>query len=186
MVTHMRRFLAMICVVVGAMTAAGAGPALGAGSVPGAQPSPARIRAAVKKAEASSSLWATINMCDVPDHGSRDLGIRGQMPTLGFAAWLSMDIKLYYFSTSQNQYVPVPTRGTKLVRLGRLSAGLQQSGALFQFAPQQQPTFRATVTFVWRRSGRLLGETTKTTTAGHPNADFARPPHYSAATCKIA
>lgn len=184
MVTHMRRFLAMICLVAGASAAVAAGPALGAGSLPAGQPSPARIRTALKKAERSSDLWATINICNVADKGSRDLGIRGQMPTLGFAAWLSMKIELYYFSTSQNRFVPVPTRGTKLVRLGRLSTGLQQSGALFQFAPHQ-PVFRASVTFVWRRSGRLLGETTRTTTAGHPSADFGRPPHYSAATCKI-
>ncbi|HEX8976973.1 MAG TPA: hypothetical protein VF781_10710 [Solirubrobacteraceae bacterium] len=181
----MRRFMAMVCLIVGATTASAAAPALGAGSAPAGQPSPARLRAAVRRAESSSSLWATINICDVRDQGSRDLGIRGQMPALGFPAWLSMNIKLYYFSTSKNQFLPVPTLGTKLVRLGRFSSGLQQGGALFQFAPQPQPTFKATVTFIWRRSGRLLGETTRTTTAGHPNADYARPPHYSAATCKI-
>jgi hypothetical protein len=106
------------------------------------------------------------------------------MPALGFAAWLSMDVKLLYYSSSDKRYVPVPTRGAKLVRLGRSSSGLQQSGALFQFSPHQ-PALKATVQFFWRRSGKLLGTTTLTTTAGHRGADFGSPPHYSAATCKI-
>jgi hypothetical protein len=94
-----------------------------------------------------------------------------------------MDIKLYYYS-SQKGYLPVTTRGSKLVRLGRSSSGLHQSGAMFQFSPHQ-PRLKAVVTFIWRRSGQLLGKTTRTTTARHPKADFASPPHYSAATCTI-
>jgi hypothetical protein len=174
----MRPLMATICLVLGASAVVSAAPA-GADS-----PSPGRIRAAVTKAEKSHRLWATINICN--SRGYRDdLGVRGQMPALGFAAWLSMDVKLYYYASGRKRFVPVPTRGTKLVRLGRSSSGLQQSGALFQFSPHQ-PRLKATITFIWRRSGRLLGETTRSTTGGHRNADYARPPHYSAATCTIS
>ncbi|MEA2214336.1 MAG: hypothetical protein QOF83_4284 [Solirubrobacteraceae bacterium] len=175
MVTHMRRFLAMITLLVAA-TALPATPALAD------HPSPGAVRTAVNKAEKSSSLWATVNICN-SRRDRNDLGIRGQMPSLGFAAWMSMDIKLYYYS-NQKRYLPVPTRGSKLVRLGRSSSGLHQSGAMFQFSPHQ-PRLKAVVTFIWRRSGQLLGKTTRTTTARHRNADFASPPHYSAATCTI-
>ena len=43
----------------------------------------------------------------------------------------------------------------------------------------------ATIKFIWRRSGKLLGQTTLPTTAGHPNADFGSPPHFSAEQCRI-
>ena len=147
-------------------------------------PSPSQIRAAVQRAEKSTNLWATVNICNRPPHYTDDVGIRGQMPALGFAAWLSMDVKLLYYSSSAKRYVPVPTRGTKLVRLSRSSSGLQQGGAIFQFSPHQ-PALKAMVEFIWRRSGDLLGTTTRITTAGHHGADFGSPPHYSAATCKI-
>lgn len=177
MVTHMRRALAIVMLTVSGMLALAAGPAL-AGN-----PSPTQIRAAVKRAEQSSSLWATVNICNsrrYPD----DIGIRGQMPTLGFASWLSMDVKLYYYNSKQKRFIAVPAGGNKLIRLGRTSSGLQQSGAMFQFAPHQPP-LRAVVTFIWRRSGQFLGSTARTTTDGHHNADYASPPGYSAATCTI-
>lgn len=148
-----------------------------------APPSAARMHQAVVRAERSGNVWATVNICDSRRYPNY-LGIRGQMPALGFAAWLSMDIRLSYYSQAKKTYVPVPKRGSKLVRLGRSSRGLQQGGALFRFAPHQ-PTIRATVGFFWRRSGRLLGETTRLTTAGHHNADFGSPPRYSAGVCKI-
>jgi hypothetical protein len=184
----MRRFLAMFCLLLGAsaalaIPAAGAPAPSAASTRAAANPSPARIRAAVKKAERSHSVWATVNICN--SRGYRNaLGIRGQMPALGFPAWLSMEVKLFYYVHSQKRFAPVPTHGTKLVRLGRISSGLQQSGALFVFSPHQ-PTLKATITFIWRRSGQLLGRTTLSTTGGHRNADFASPPHYSAATCTI-
>jgi hypothetical protein len=176
----MRRLLAVSLVFLGLMaTAAGA-----AQNQSAKNPSPSQIRAALQGAEKSTNVWATVNICNRPPHYADDVGIRGQMPALGFAAWLSMDVKLLYYSHSAKRYVAVPTRGTKLVRLGRSSSGLQQGGALFQFSPHQ-PALKATIQFIWRRSGNLLGTTARTTTAGHRGADFGSPLHYSAATCKI-
>lgn len=137
----------------------------------------------MQKAQRSSSLWATVNICNSKTHPDT-LGIRGQMPTLGFASWLSMSIQLNYYSKTKKRFVPAPSAGQKLIRLGRLSTGLQQDGATFAFKPHAG-LFNATVQFIWRRSGKLLGQTTKTTTAGHPNADFGSPAHYSARQCRI-
>ena len=176
MVTHMRRALAIVVLIVCGMLALSAGPAL-AGN-----PSPTRIRAAIKRAEQSPSLWATVNICNSRRYPN-DIGIRGQMPTLGFATWLSMDVTLYYYSRAEKRFTAVPT-GSKLVHLGRASSGLQQSGAMFQFAPHQPP-LKAVVTFIWRRSGQLLGQTARSTAAGHHNADYSSPARYSAATCTI-
>jgi hypothetical protein len=145
---------------------------------------PRRIAAAVAKAERSSSLWATVNICSSRQNPN-SIGIRGQMPTLGFAASLSMLIQVEYWSTTSKRFVPIQsaTAATTLA-LGRQSTGLQQDGAIFPFKAHTG-LLNATVTFTWRRAGRVLGPTTRRTTRGHPDADYGSPPHFSAAQCTI-
>jgi hypothetical protein len=146
-------------------------------------PTQAQIRSAVRRAERSTSLWATVNICDTKRYPNT-IGVRGQMPSLGFPAWLSMNVQLYYFSPTEKRFLAVPKGGTKTVRLGRSSSGLEQDGATFAFAPPVGP-LDATIQFVWQRAGKLLGETTLHTTAGHRDADFGSPAHYSAKQCRI-
>jgi hypothetical protein len=145
---------------------------------------PRRIAAAVSKAERSPSLWATVNICSSrrdPD----SLGIRGQMPTLGFPASLSMVIQVDYWSTATKRFVPIHSAAaTTTLSLGEQSTGLQQDGAIFPFKAHTG-LLNATITFTWRRAGKLLGETERRTTAGHPDADYGSPPHFSAAQCTI-
>ena len=153
-----------------------------AASAAAANPTPAQVAKAIHNAETSTSLWATINICDTRNQPNV-LGVRGQMPSLGFPAWLSMEIHLAYYDTTHKRWVTDP--GTqKTIRLGRSAHGLQQGGATYTF-PGATPKLQASVRFVWRRSGQLLGTTQQLTTAGHPQADFGSPPHYSAATCTI-
>jgi hypothetical protein len=161
---------AVILVVLGAAAAGAIGPR--------------RIAAAVARAERSSSLWATVNICSSrrdPD----SLGIRGQMPTLGFPASLSMVIEVDYWSTAKQRFVPIQSASaTTTLSLGRQSTGLQQDGAIFPFKAHTG-RLNATVTFIWSRAGKVLGETERSTTAGHPDADYGSPPHSSAAHCTI-
>lgn len=167
----------VLAIAAGAATfAAGASAAATGG------PTKAQIRTAVAHAERSKSLWATVNICNSKRYPDT-IGVRGQMPSLGFAAWLSMDIQVQYYSTTEKHFVALPSGGTRTTRLGRSSTKLQQGGGTWTFS---KPTLLdATVQFVWRRSGKLLGETTQTTTADHPRADFGSPPHYSAKECRI-
>jgi len=145
---------------------------------------PRRIAAAVAKAERSSSLWATVNICSSrkdPD----SIGIRGQMPTLGFQASLSMVIQVDYWSTATKRFVPIKSStAITTLALGRQSTGLQQDGAIFPFKAHTG-LLNATVTFTWRRAGTVLGQTTRRTTGGHPDADYGSPPHFSAPQCTI-
>ncbi len=143
-------------------------------------PTPAQIRIAIRQAERSKSLWATVNICNSRRYPNT-IGIRGQMPSLGFAAWLSMSIQLNYFDTTKKQFLTDGAAQT--IRLGRSSTKLQQGGETWQFSGPV--LLDATVQFIWRRSGKLLGETTQTTSAGHPSADFGSPPRYSAEQCQI-
>lgn len=150
---------------------------------PAKNPTAARVSVAIHQAERSKSLWATVNVCNSKRYPDT-LGIRGQMPALGFPAWLTLNIRLNYYNQQKKQFVPLTHGGTKLVRLGRWSSGLQQGGYLFSFKPHAG-LLNATVQFIWRRSGKLLGETSRPTTAGHHMADYGSPAHYSAQQCQI-
>lgn len=150
----------------------------------GAAPAPTRAQAqtAVRRAERSRALWATVNICDSRRYPNA-IGVRGQMPALGFQSSMSLDIQVNYYSRAKHRFVPSP-HARMTIPLRPSSTRLEQGGSTFMFAPRNT-RLDATVQFVWRRSGRLLGETTRTTTAGHPDADFGSPPHFSAATCRL-
>jgi hypothetical protein len=168
--------------LIAALAAAVAPPALGSASSRG--PSEAQIRTAVRHVKRSPKLWATVNTCNTrafPD----TIGIRGQMPTLGFAASLSMSIQVDYWDSSARRFHPIPDpHARRLVALGRVSFGFQQGGHTFQFA-KHAGLLRATVTFQWQRGRRLLGHMSMPTTGGHPDADGGSPPRHSAPTCRI-
>jgi hypothetical protein len=147
-------------------------------------PSPARIRGAVRSAERSRSLWATINICDSRRH-PHQLGVRGQMPALGFSASLSMVVQVDSYSAATRRFVPIQSpQAMVALPLGSSSSGLQQDGAVFPF-DAHSGLHNATITFTWTRGGKVLGETKRRTTAGHRDADFGSPPHFSAAQCRI-
>jgi hypothetical protein len=145
---------------------------------------PAQIAQAIRAAERSHSLWATINICSSRRHPD-ELGVRGQMPTLGFSASLSMVIQVDYWSTAAGSFVPIKSpAATTTLKLGPQSKGLQQDGAVFPFKPQTG-LLNATITFSWTQAGKVIGQTKRRTTAGHPTADYGSPPRYSAAQCLI-
>lgn len=161
--------------VPAAAATSGASPAI-------ANPTPAQIRTAIGRAEGAKTLWATVNICDTRADPNV-LGVRGQMPSLGFASWMSMQIHLTYYNRAKKTFVSAPAT-TKTIRLGRSAHGLQQGGATYTFKGPT-PVLRASVSFIWRRSGRTLGTTQMVTTDGHPGADFGSPPRFSAASCRI-
>lgn len=146
------------------------------------RPSAAQIRAAVSRAKRSRVLWATVNICDTR-RDPNTMGIRGQMPSLGFTAGLYMNIQFDYWSAKRKRFEPISGL-SKLVALGELGSGVRQGGASIPFTP---PTGRlsGTVTFEWKLGARLVGQTSRSTKAGHQNADFGSPPHFSASVCTI-
>ncbi len=145
---------------------------------------PKQVAKAVSRADHSSSLWATVNICASKRYPNA-MGIRGQMPTLGFPAFLWMAIHVNYWSTTKKRFEPIrSSNATRTMSLGRQSSGLEQGGAVFPFKAHSG-LLNATVTFTWRRSGRTLGQIARRTSAGHRDADFGSPPHYTAAECRI-
>jgi hypothetical protein len=156
--------------------------ALGAGA--GMPPTAGQVRAAVMRAEHSRQLWTTINICNTRAH--RDsIGIRGQMPSLGFPARLKMTIEVDYWDPVAKIFRPVPGSNSRAVaQLGTISDGLEQGGHTFQFRPGAG-LLSGTITFEWIRVGKVIGQLSKRATGGHRGVDHGDPPHHSAATCKI-
>jgi hypothetical protein len=172
-----------VSVALAAMLAL-AGPAAVARSRPRA-PTAAQIRRAVQRLEHSRDLWATVDICNTKRH-PRALGVRGQMPSLGFGASHEMNIQVEYQPTPKIGFKPDPDPNAKQsVALGYSANKLLQSGWTFRGFPRHTGLLRATVAFVWRRGDRQIARIVRTTTAGHRDVVGADPPKFSAAQCNI-
>src|SRR5579875_1966500 len=168
----------MRAAVLTALVAAALGLAAPVTAVAARPPSPKAIARAIARAQRSSSLWATINICN-----SRQqryvVGVRGQMPALGFSATLSMTIHLDAWSAQAKRFEPIDSPyAVNHVSLGSHSTGLQQGGAVFPFKKGQSGRWNATIVFTWARGGKTIGTAQRTTTGGHSDADYGSPPRY--------
>lgn len=153
-------------------------PALGSAS----GPTPNQIKNAVHSAERSKRLWATVNVCDTRKH-PHTIGIRGEVPALGFPATIAISIGVDFYSRTDKRFEPDPN-ASKMIKVGTVSHGIHQRGITFRFAPHTG-RLRGTATFSWTRRGKVLGSTKRITTPRHHDADFADPSGFSAATCMI-
>jgi hypothetical protein len=120
------------------------------------------IRAAVHRAEQSPRLWATVNICN---ENRRTIGIRAQMPSLGFTTRMYMKIEVEAFFTDSGTWQPFATRS---LRLGRATHTTLQNGFTFGIEPATAAfLLRGLVTYQWQLHGKVIGQATRTTTAGH-------------------
>jgi hypothetical protein len=165
--------------LVAALTLAAAAPAAAK------PPTRRQVAQAVAAAEKSSSLWATINICN--SHTHRDqIGVRGQMPSLGLSATMSMTITLNAWSSTDKKFEPINSpNAVARIPLGSHSRGLEQGGTVFPFQSGETGLWNASIVFTWKRQGKVVGQTKRRTTAGHHTADFGSPPRYSAKQCSI-
>ncbi|MEA2198391.1 MAG: hypothetical protein QOJ25_2442 [Solirubrobacteraceae bacterium] len=149
-----------------------------------------KIKAAVAAAERSPDLWATANKCESPslDDPTADLvGIRAQMPGLGYPATLSMMFSVSYWNRTDNMFEPA--NSSQNVSLGMGTRGVHQGGVDFHFSPpaSDAPPFvvRGTVTFEWTIAGKVVGKVTRNTGHGYAGVGFSVPAGYSAGTCTL-
>jgi hypothetical protein len=190
MVEVMRR--AMICIatllaVVGGSTGVARAATSTSTTTTSPSPTPTRtqISRAVKNAERSRYLWATINICRTHVRHGGLVGVRGEMGALGFRSTLAMTVQLRQYDGSRRRFIPVKgSTATRTVTLGPLQTGVHQDGAEFHYS-SDTGLIDATITFTWTRDGRRLGTVTRTTTSGHHEAAFAQPAGHSAAGCRL-
>jgi hypothetical protein len=184
------RRVSLPCIALAVLAALACSSAVAwAGSTPAhKRPTAAQIRKALAKARHSKLLWATVNVCQVKGRNAAkggSIGIRGQMPTLGFSSTLSMTIQLDRWSSKSKSFAPLPFKTAKTtVSPGTFASNLHQDGAVFPFGGPAG-LLNATVTFGWSRGGKVLGTATRQTAAGHHDAAGGQPKHYSAAQCKL-
>jgi len=147
-------------------------------------PTKAEIRAAVSRAKRSHELWATVNICDTAKHPNV-IGIRGQLPALGFPARMSMLVQVDYYVAADGRFERDKKVPRVRVHLGKKpeATGLWQGGVKFTFTPPA--VLSGTVTFQWRLGHKLIGSVTKLTAHGVKGVADGDPPHYSTATCTI-
>jgi hypothetical protein len=145
-------------------------------------PTPRQIRTAVRNAERSKDLWATVNICNTKNHPNT-IGIRGQMPTLGFATKLRVQFRVQYWSGKAF----TPVRGlSKTITLGPAVHGVYQAGVRFPFAlSPQAELLRGSVSFEWRLGSRRVARVVRSTRKGHPDADFGDPKRFTSGVCVI-
>jgi hypothetical protein len=172
-----------VALLTAAFAATGPAQALAQSSAtPAKPPTHAQIQNALHRAERSPNLWATVNICDTKRHPGV-IGLRAQMPALGFASTLKMRFQVDYWSAKAKRYKPVPGARHPL-SLGVQKTGLHQEGVQFSF-PKHSGRLRGAVTFEWAHGSRTLGQALENTTRGHHTADFGDPAHYSAPKCVI-
>jgi hypothetical protein len=144
-----------------------------------------KLQAAVKTAERSPDLWATINECmSTPTNDY--VGVRGQMPGLGIAATLSMEISVDYWNFDSSVFEPANV--TKSVPLHQGTHGLHQGGVNFSIIPPaagSEYLVRGTITFEWTIGSKVVGKVTRNTGHGYANVGFSNPPGYTAGTCNL-
>jgi hypothetical protein len=167
-----------------AIAVGGAGAAHVARAASPPAPSPVQIARAVRNATRSRYLWATVNVCERHHRGGL-VGVRGQMPALGFDAALSMTVQLRQYDTADRRFVFVRGETAQhTATLGIVLSGVHQDGAEFPYATDTGE-LDAIVTFTWTRDGRRLAQVTRPTTGGHPTAAYSAPSGYSAASCRL-
>lgn len=181
------RLIAMA--VVGAGAAGAALPVIaGAASAPG--PTGAQIRAAVRRAEKSRDLWATLNVCNVPvakSSGYKQIGVRVQMPALGFTTHLYMTLGIQAWDAAHKRYVTLNSRyGPKSIGLA-FNAPSQDGYSFYYRKPVAEKTtlVRGIATLEWRIGKRVLGRVTRPTGGGYEHVDFGNPHGLSVATCTV-
>jgi hypothetical protein len=155
----------------------GIAPALAAQT---SNPTKTEVAKAIKQAERSSKLWATINLCS-PKHHRGSIGVRAEMPALGFSSELKMTFSLEYWSASAHKYLLVPHTTATYIAARKASTGLYQFGVQYSFA--HAVTLIGRVKVFWVRDNKVLGSKTVSTTAHHPSVKDADPLHFSVSTC---
>lgn len=183
----MRRSSRLIVLVAGVTAALTAALAVIADAASG--PTGAQIRAAVRRAEKSTDLWATINVCNVPaakPSGDKQIGVRVQIPALGFNARLYMTLGLQFWEGPRKGYVNTNVHGPETIGLAVHSP--RQGGYSFYYPkPPAGQTYlvRGSATLEWRISKTVLGRITRPTGGGYKHVDFGNPRGLSIATCTL-
>lgn len=153
-------------------------PAAGAAST--SSPSKAQIATAVAKATRSSELWVTINSCRRRGKLPGVVGVRAQMPGLGFPTQMRVTLTVSYFSATTHRYQPLQGTSRTLTAPGVVT-GTSQTGLSYMLSTPV--TVIAHAQFKWYYRGKLIGSAVRASSGGHKQVKGSDPSGYSVAAC---
>jgi hypothetical protein len=137
---------------------------------------------------ATKNLWATVNVCDSPNHPD-DVGVAARIP--GGARGYRMYMRFYVQFLDGDTWRFVKEGGkSPWVLAGSDKFSWVERGWTFSFDPPPAGTsytMRGFVRYEWRRGKRkVVKRTHRYTSSGHPGTSDADPKDYSAKWCKMA
>lgn len=141
--------------------------------------------AAADQARTPRGLWATINICDTPDHPN-EIGVRASMPGDAQHSRMYMRFADEYYSPSKQAWLTV--QRTRWYFVGSGIYARRESGRSFDLQPDpgMSYTMRGAVDFRWTLHGHTIRTWHLVTHRGHHRTLDADPPGYSASICTIS
>jgi hypothetical protein len=149
----------------------------------------AALAAAAPAAPAATKhLWATVNVCDSPNHPD-DVGVAARMPGNGTTQRMYMRFHVQYLDGET--WKNVKTGGSSpWLFAGSAKYTWVGRGWTFGFDPPPAGTsytMRGFVRFEWRKGKtKVVKRTHRYTSAGHPGTKDADPKDFSAKNCKMS
>jgi hypothetical protein len=145
-------------------------------------------------AAATSDLWATVNLCNTPQHHNM-MGVRGSMPGDGKHEKMYMRFTAEFRAADKSWKRVDGTGRSPWIYAGSALFSSEESGFNFSIdAPNAGDRFvlRGVAEFQWRAKRRRHGKVTVVvvrrataiTSAGHPSPG-SEPAGYSSAACVI-
>ncbi len=174
--------------LAGLIAAVGLGAGLPSGSV-AATSKKGSAASKSTRATIKDDLWATVNICNTKDHPDT-IGIRGSMPGSGRAKErMYMRFQLQYFDQQEKKWHNTGDSGDSgFIAVGSAAARkARESGRNFTVRPPRTGAFylRGSVTFEWRRGGKVIRRHRARTDSRHPGTRGADPKRFSASKCVL-
>jgi hypothetical protein len=137
----------------------------------------------------SPLLWATINVCDTPQHPDT-VGIRASMPGSGRTQErMFMRFRIQYLDVTKQRWTDLgPTADSGFLLVGSARYRRRESGRNFSISPPplgQSFQLRGVVTFEWRKGDQVVRRARKRTRSGHKGTLGSDPAGFTAADCVI-
>jgi hypothetical protein len=152
--------------------------------------------AAPAYAAQSHLLWATVNVCDTPQHPNM-VGVRASMPGNGTRQRMYMRFSAWWYSRDKRLWSPVGGARSRWTHVGSARFRSNQGGYTFTISPppaSQSFVVRGVVEMEWRERRRRKGgkaawvaakRLRATTREGVANVAEGDPPGLSLGVCEV-
>ena len=146
-------------------------------------------------ARQTSLLWATVNICDSPNHPNI-VGVRASMPGNGRRQRMYMRFSASWYRIAEDDWRPLPGGRSGWIQVGSARLRARQAGYSFRVTqppPGKSFVVRGVVEFEWRALRRRAGKSRwvvsrrvrATTRSGAEGVEEGDPPGLSLGACEV-